>query len=111
MLCICCGQLADVLHHVVYRQELRRVAKSNGLDYEALIRDGRNLVPMRKSFCHANHHARAAPLRLALLPPCVYAFAAETLGTGPAYEFLRRRYAGEDARLDALLHEYEREAA
>jgi hypothetical protein len=33
----------------------------------------------------------------------VYEFAEEVLGVGPAYEYLRRRYAGPDARLDGLL--------
>ena len=30
-------------------------------------------------------------------------FAREVLGAGPAYEYLRRRYAGQDPRLDALV--------
>jgi hypothetical protein len=41
-----------------------------------------------------------------LRPDSVYEFAEETLGAGPAYEYLRRRYAGPDARLDGLLVRY-----
>jgi hypothetical protein len=40
---------------------------------------------------------------LALLPDAAYAFAADTFGAA-AYDYLRRRYVGEDSRLDAILN-------
>jgi predicted nucleic acid-binding Zn ribbon protein len=52
--------------------------------------------------CHASLHAKR-DLSVALLPDSVFTFAAELLGNGKAYNYLVRRYAGEDARLDALL--------
>lgn len=66
--------------------------------------DVRNLVPLCPA-AHAAHHNRSRPLRLAVLPDSVFEFAAEVLGAGRAFEYLRRRYVGEDARLDALLPE------
>ncbi|MDQ3274639.1 MAG: hypothetical protein M3Q39_06300 [Actinomycetota bacterium] len=58
-----------------------------------------------------NHHAHSVPLRLQVLPDSVYEFAREVLGAGLAYNTLRRAYSGQDPRLEALLHEHEREAA
>lgn len=64
--------------------------------------DRRNLVPLGPR-CHAAHHNRSRPLPLHRLPDSVFEFAAEVLGPGPAFEYLRRRYAGGDRRLEALL--------
>lgn len=66
------------------------------------MRDKRNLVPVAHD-CHGAHHARARPFPLRVLPDSVFEFAVELMGVGPAYEYLRRRYSGEDERLTALL--------
>ncbi len=110
MLCICCGQLAVHLHHVTRRSDIKRAARENGWDYHALAEDHRNLVPMAQ-LCHMNHHAHSAPLRLAVLPPCAFAFCREVLGAGPAANYLARHYVGSHPLLDAMYDEYEREAA
>lgn len=82
-------------HHVVYVQEIRRVGGDRW--------DDRNALQLCKA-CHSSHHRRGSRVvPLAVLRDEAYAFAEETLGAGPAYEYLRRRYAGDDPRLDALL--------
>lgn len=81
------------MHHVIYRQHCK--------GHE---RDERNLVPTCFR-CHERHHSAHCRFCLGLLPDSVFEFAAEVLGTGPAYEYLRRRYSGEDRRLRALLEE------
>lgn len=117
--CILCGRRAHQRHHIVYQQELRRAApvprwdKRDGRTrpdevVEAaarqaeLLRDNRNLVPVCHP-CHGRHHSGACQFSLGLLPDSVFVFAAEVLGEGPAYEYLRRRYSGDDRRLDALV--------
>lgn len=93
--CICgCGARAVHRHHCV----VESLVKRHGGD----LRDARNLVPLAVR-CHLNHHARARPLELRVLPDSVFVFAAELLGGGPAYEYLARTYRGRDPRLDALL--------
>ncbi len=94
MICVGCGALAEQLHHVVYQQELRRV----GADAS----DPRGMVPVCVQ-CHAEHHGRQRPLLSCTLSSASFGFALETLGAGPAYEYLRRRYAGPDWRLEWLL--------
>jgi hypothetical protein len=64
--------------------------------------DLRNRLPA-PALAHAQHTAGAARFPLALLPDSAFVFAVELLGPGRAYNLLRREYAGEDARLDALL--------
>lgn len=54
--------------------------------------------------CHLAHHGRSRVLPLERLPDSVFAFAVELLGPA-AFDYLRRRYGGEDVRLDALLAE------
>lgn len=99
--CVCgCGRKSRIRHHVVYRQELRRVAK--GAAYLRLERDKANLVPVATP-CHNAHHARSAVLPLWRLPDSVFGFARDWLGAGPGYEYLRRHYSGEDPRLEALI--------
>lgn len=88
-----CRRRAAHAHHVVYRQELRW--------HRGDPDDDRNLVPLCLA-CHGAHHNRQAPLPLRVLPDGAFAFAEDLLGAGAAYEYLRRRYAGEDMRLDAL---------
>lgn len=116
--CICgCGRKRGLqLHHVIYRQELRRhVPRApdglpNIVSEIALLGDRRNLIPVGPK-CHAAHHNRQRPFHLRWLPSETFEFAAETLGADRAYEYLRRRYAGDDPRLDALLTRTESEAA
>lgn len=96
--CFCgCGERAVQEHHVVYAQELVRLGGWGLLD-------ARNLVPVAL-LCHGRHHSRQAPYVLSRLPDSVFEFAAEVMGAGRAYNYLGRRYAGEDRRLDALLEE------
>lgn len=112
-----CGRRRGVqLHHVVYRQEIRRVVRDDhhmAPGYLAggppdvtreltLLADQRNLVPVGPK-CHAAHHNRDRPLAIRLLPDCAFEFAEELLGAGRAYEYLSRRYSGRDPRLDVLL--------
>lgn len=112
MLCFCgCGERAVQKHHVIYRQELQRVASERGDGrlpggwgkgrWGELVKDPRNLIPVAHQ-CHGNHHAASCRYRLVILPDSVFEFAAEVLGAGRALNYLRRRYDGEDQRLDAL---------
>lgn len=109
-LCACgCGQRSANKHHAVYRQKLREVAARRERDKRAratLVReleaDERNLVWLAFG-CHQAHHGQHWRLPLGKLPDSVFAFAAEVLGAGEAFEYLRRRYHGQDVRLDALL--------
>lgn len=111
--CACgCGQRAASKHHIVYVQRLRQIARRERdkllrRDIEAqLVTDKRNLMWLAFD-CHQAHHGPNWRLPLAKLPDSAFEFAAEVLGAGEAYEYLRRRYGGEDARLDALLIESE----
>lgn len=106
--CVCCGQPAVHLHHVLTRQAIRRAAR-NKQERTRLMLDEANLVAV----CfedHAAHHNRTRPIELSVLPDSVFTFARKLLGAGPAYEALMRAYSGEDPRLDALLHEWEQAA-
>lgn len=109
--CICgCGRKKGLhRHHAVTQQRLRQVAaeradnaQDRGLHEAALCADTRNIVLVAFR-CHQQHHAAKVKLPLAVLPDSCYEFAAEVLGAGPAYEYLRRYYGGSDPRLDALL--------
>lgn len=92
--CICgCGQFATVEHHAILEQIVRREHGD--------VKDPRNLVPIANG-CHAAHHARRRKIDLEKLPDSVYEFAAELLGPGKAFNALRRAYAGDDPRLEAL---------
>lgn len=110
MTCVCgCGQPGVHRHHVVTAQEIRKALgyrasrrKKARSDGAGLLRDARNLVPMA-FVCHGEHHSRMRPLPLEVLPDSVFEFAAEVLGRGRAFNYLRRHYNGGDARLDALV--------
>jgi hypothetical protein len=109
--CACgCGKRRGLhRHHVVYQQKIREVvagerAAGTVLREATLVADRRNIVMLGFN-CHAAHHGRQRVLPLRALPGSAYEFAAELLGAGEAYEYLRRRYSGEDWRLDALLRE------
>jgi hypothetical protein len=93
MHCIGCGEAAVQLHHVVYRQHLRRA----GGDPSERV----GMVPVCLP-CHAGQHG-THPLLLVTLPDTAIDWAVATLGPGPAYNYLRRHYAGPDPRLMALL--------
>lgn len=114
--CVCgCGQRSANMHHVVYAQKIRECVPRLpfGYGYEAvaaasrqqgaMLKDRRNLVPVAFG-CHADHHTGAKRLPLAVLPDSVFEFAFELLGPA-AFDYLGRRYGGDDARLDALLAE------
>lgn len=93
--CVRCGASGIERHHAIYEQHVVREDPEQ-----------RYNVANRVGLCvahHKAHHARINVLPLAALPDSVYAFAAELLGAPRAYEYLRRRYAGGDVRLDALL--------
>jgi hypothetical protein len=105
VLCICgCGNPADISHHVIRRQDLRQAVKEDWIfaTYEELVLDPRNMVPMAQS-CHERHHSRSRPLRLSVLPDEAFEFAADVLGAGRAFNYLRRGYTGDDSRLSQLL--------
>lgn len=53
--------------------------------------------------CHERHTLAVERIPLEKLPDVAFDFAAELLGPGKAYNALRREYAGDDPRLDALL--------
>lgn len=96
--CRSCGYDWGVeLHHVVYQQELRKRGGNPS--------DGRNALALCRD-CHAAHHNRSRPLPLEVLRDENYEYARELLGAGVAYEYLVRRYVGEDIRLAALLDEW-----
>lgn len=104
-LCFCgCGKKAAHDHHVVYVQELRRQSNAQALKLRPLTSDRRNIVRVAFDCHHAHHTSPRAQARYLLerLPDSVFEFAGELLGGGRAYEYLRRRYRGEDPRLDAL---------
>lgn len=84
-------------HHVVYRQHIR----SHGGD-EWNPRDALLLC----AACHQSHHKRGRVLPLVALRDENYEYAFELLGPA-AYDYLRRYYAGDDPRLDALLERNE----
>ncbi len=102
--CACgCGRSGGLHdHHVIYQQELRWWSERDGTRFRRLRKDRRNIVLLAFG-CHADHHSGKARLRLGQLPDSVFEFAGETMGAGPAYEYLRRRYAGDDPRLEALV--------
>lgn len=93
--CVVCGSdYRPQLHHVVYAQHVRDKKGDpwNPADSLTLCNG-----------CHCRHHA--APnwkLPLSYLRDENYAFAFDLMGPA-AYDYLRRRYDGEDPRLDALL--------
>lgn len=94
-----CGARSEQAHHVVYRQEIERlVGKSAG----HVIYDLRNRLVVCAD-CHERHHNRSRPLTLAVLPDSAFEFAVELLGAGKAFEYLRRRYSGQDQRLADLI--------
>lgn len=104
--CVCgCGQASANNHHVIYQQELRH--RKNTAEWRAMrngvkiAHDPRNLVPMAFD-CHMAHHNRSRVLSLVVLPDVAFEFAGLLMGPA-AFDYLRRRYRGDDPRLEALL--------
>lgn len=95
---LCPGGEADLaLHHVVYAQKVRRDKGD--------MWDPRNSLTVC-SGCHMSHHRRGTRIiPLAVLRDANFVFARDLLGTA-AYDYLRRRYSGDDPRLDLLLTDY-----
>lgn len=101
--CICgCGKPGHNGHHVITQSVIKRHIPKG--EQRRWLRDDRNIVPMDYG-CHARHHSANRRLWLEDLPDSVFEFAVELMGAGPAYEYLRRYYRGDDGRLDALLAE------
>lgn len=109
--CACgCGRKHGLQrHHIVYQQEIRKVVSAEHFAANfagpapvgremALLADRRNIV-MLGFDCHGAHHNASRRLDLSRLPDSAFEFARELLGGDRAYEYLRRRYAGEDQRL------------
>lgn len=85
------------LHHVVYRQHVKRE--------QGDVWDPCNSLTVCAE-CHASHHSGGAGrVLLSSLRDENYVFAAELFGAPAAFEWLRRRYAGFDRRHDLLLEE------
>lgn len=91
--CVACNGRGVHRHHVIYAQAVEREGGN--------VADDRNLVWVCFT-CHGNHHGRSKPLDLGMLPDSVFEFAGQLLGPA-GFDYLRRRYVGEDARLEALL--------
>jgi hypothetical protein len=94
--CANCGSGGawDPHHAGVYEQELRRL----GLP----LWDPDNALRLCRR-CHALHHAPASKLTLSILRDENISYAFGVLGPR-AYDYLRRRYTGQDRRLDAALN-------
>lgn len=96
--CEDCGSRQAInRHHVVYRQHVRA---EHGDEW-----DPDNALGLCGS-CHPRHHHQKTKLPLIRLRPENIAFAFRLLGTG-GYDYLRRRYAGEDPRLELALEQVE----
>lgn len=94
-------------HHVVQLKHIKEYSEDAQILY-----DPRNALrlcnDLSGSNCHGNHHNGGDKrVPLSALRDENYEFAVELLGTGRAYEYLRRLYRGEDPRLNALLQEWE----
>jgi hypothetical protein len=93
--CANCGseRAWDPHHAGVYEQDLRRL--------KLPLWDPANALRLCWD-CHALHHAPSSRLPLSVLREENIGYAFEVLGAR-AYDYLRRRYTGEDRRLDAAL--------
>lgn len=84
-------------HHVVYEQKVRREGGA--------VWDPRNALTLC-DLCHTSHHRRGSKVvPLSALTDGNYAFAVELLGAA-AFDYLRRRYVGDDPRLDRILERH-----
>ena len=65
--CALCGTDRLVKgHHVITQQEIGKVTRSRGLDYERYRWDQRNFLPLCED-CHIRHHSRMAPVGLVVI--------------------------------------------
>jgi hypothetical protein len=84
-------------HHIVYQQELRRIAVDLEIDLERLRWDDRNRLSLCDR-CHERHHNGSRPVSGAVLhkhAPKVFQFAAEIdrqYGHAKVASFLERKY-------------------
>jgi hypothetical protein len=85
------GRPAEVAHHVVYQQKLRRHAKEIDVDPLMLLWDPRNGMSLTLRE-HERHHSGVRPILLSELPDDVWRFAADYR----LESYLERRYPGED---------------
>ena len=93
--CVVCGSSDRLqLHHVVYEQRVR-AAGGDACD----PRD--SLTTCIRCHC-GHHHGLRGRIPLTLLREENLDFAFDLLGTA-AYDYLKRHYVGEDARLEAYL--------
>lgn len=100
----CLRRRSTHTHHVVYEQELKRLADQRGLigkARRALIFNRDNGFAICFD-CHLAHHNAGRRIPLYLLSDANLNFAFRELGAY-AYDYLRRRYAGEDERLGVHL--------
>lgn len=77
--CAVCGAANPRGHHVITQQQLRKTASEQGLDFERLRWDTRNLLALCDRH-HMAHHNRTHPVPLWLLSqrcPKVFQFARE----------------------------------
>lgn len=91
----CLTKKAAHSHHVTYEQELRK----RGLP----LYDRLNLMELCMD-CHFSHHNRSKVIPLMMLSDDHLDYAFAKLGAY-AYDYLTRRYAGEDDRLESRLEE------
>lgn len=98
----CLTKRAAHSHHVVYEAELR----NRGLPKY----DKANLMALCVDCHFAHHKGLAGKIPLGLLTDENLDYAFNALGAY-AYDWLRRRYAGSDSRLDERLRRIEEEAA
>lgn len=94
-------------HHVVQVTHIKPYSEEPQVLY-----DPRNALRLCNdisgSNCHGNHHNGGDKrVPLSALRDENYDYAVELLGVGPAYDYLRRYYRGEDPRLKALLETWE----
>lgn len=102
--CAQCGRFTREwdAHHVVEKQELSR--------RKLPLWDRRNALRLCNGpfSCHGQHTGAGSRVQLRKLRNENYEYAFEVLGAY-AYDYLRRRYRGEDPRLERWLERYERQ--
>lgn len=98
--CAECGRGGSFdAHHVIERQELRNQGL-NEWDLDNALR----LCDRPVGGCHQNHTAASKRVRLERLTDRNIDFAFRALGPA-AYDYLKRRYGGDDPRVERKLKE------
>lgn len=85
----CSQRRASAAHHVLYKQHLARYAEP--------LWDRRNSMALCGD-CHERHHARSRPIQASVLNVVQIDYIFEVLGPN-GYDYIRKRYPGEDPRL------------